>query len=243
MKLGLLGHAIQYSLSPQLHRFWMDKLGLIGEYDLIDVDRASISRIFDDYQGFNVTTPYKKDVLNYLDELTPKAQQVGAVNTVFKSENQRWIGDNTDVIALTELLDVSMKRGLVLGSGGASLAAIQALNDIGAEVIVCSRQPIEENWISWFDRHQILTDIEVIINATPLGLYGIGCPLDFLPDHQVTVIDLIYQPVESPLLKMAQSGGHQIRDGFDVLIRQARHSFDRWWGVLPTLDGMRERLG
>ncbi|AIK97055.1 shikimate dehydrogenase family protein [Candidatus Odyssella acanthamoebae] len=237
MKLAVLGQNIAHSSSPKLHNFWIQQHGLKGTYELVDRDASQIQQALETYHGLNITAPYKETVMSYVDTLTPLAQEVGAINTIYRSKG-RLIGDNTDYLALKEIVATfpQATNALVLGKGGAAKAAIIALKHLGIDCTVCSRQE------GWDKRHDLLTDINVIINATPLGLEGKGNPLTMLPPHSSLILDMVYQPFDTPLLKMARASGHEPRDGLELLIRQAQHSFFRWWNILPDYESARKHL-
>ncbi|MBW8309625.1 MAG: shikimate dehydrogenase [Candidatus Paracaedibacteraceae bacterium] len=237
MKLGILGKNIAHSLSPFLHNFWMQHHALRGTYELVDEDIEHIKPALEIHQGLNITSPYKEVIIPYMDTLTVLAQEIGAINTIYRLEG-KLVGDNTDYFALKEMLInfPQATKAMVLGNGGAAKAAIVALKHLAIEAAVYSRQQ------AWENRHNHLADINVIINATPLGLSGHGSPLTALPTHQCLIIDMVYHPLETPLLKMAQASGHPIKDGLELLIRQGQHSFYRWWGMLPDYESARKFL-
>lgn len=243
MKLAVIGQNISYSLSPKIHQFWMQQYELPGTYELLDMQGCFNPQLLTGYQGANVTIPFKEEIIPYLGGLTPLAQSTGAVNVLYLSKGQ-WIGDNTDCLALMEMIEnfKPASKALVLGAGGAARAAIKTLQQLKLDAVICSRRRVTQNWLAWGDRHQEIDRFDVIINATPLGLNGEGKPLDILPTHRSLVIDMVYQPVDTPFLCLARQSGHQVGDGVDLLIRQARHSFKRWWGFLPDYESVREHL-
>ncbi len=237
MKLALFGQNIAYSLSLLLHTFWMRQHALKGTYTLIDGELEQIRPALETYDGLNVTKPHKEGVMSSVDVLTALAQEIGAVNTIYRSEG-KLVGDNTDYLALREVLLAypQAKKAMVLGNGGAAKAAIVALKHLAIETTVYSKNQ------GWENRHHYLEDVNVIINATPLGWQGQGSPLTVLPTHPSLIIDMVYQPLETPLLKMARISDHSKKDGLELLIRQGRHSFYRWWGILPDYKSAREFL-
>lgn len=240
MKLAVIGQNISYSLSPKIHQFWIQQYGLTGTYELLDMQEHLDLRLLAGYQGANVTIPFKEKIIPYLDDLTPLAQSIGAVNVIYLSGDQ-WIGDNTDCVALREVIAnfEPATKALVLGSGGAARAATKALQQLNLEAVTCSRRRAAQDWLAWEDRHQEINRFNVIINATPLGLNGAGNPLEILPARRSLIVDMVYQPVETPLLRLARRSGHQVGDGLGLLIRQARHSFGKWWGFLPDYESVR----
>lgn len=243
MKLAVIGHNIQYSLSPKIHHYWISHYGLPGSYEIIDQHPVDFAAHLAHYEGGNITTPYKEKIIPHLHQLTPVAQAIGAVNTFFESKG-KLIGDNTDYLAIKEVLQdfPNRRKAMILGRGGAAKAALFALKELKVAAFMCSRLPRQEPEVSWQDRHHYLQEVNILINATPLGLNNQGCPVEFLPSHPCLVIDMVYQPVQTPLINLAKQGGHFICDGLEILIRQARHSFKCWWNIMPTLDGIREHL-
>lgn len=237
MKLGVLGHQIPYSLSPKLHQFWIDLYGFKGTYDLLDKDDSDLKSILASYDGLNVTIPYKQKVLSLADKVTPRAKEIGAVNTLYKLDNLV-VGDNTDYLGVLDALQPYnfSKRAMVLGDGGAAGAVKAVFNHLKIEFDVYSRRN------SWGERHDDVESYDIIINTTPLGLNGLGCPLDILPSTPILVVDMVYLPIETPLLKSAKESGHYVVDGLELLIRQAHHSFYKWWGVYPDINMAQEFL-
>lgn len=227
MKLGLVGQNIAYSLSPQIHQFWMEQLGLLGTYDCITPPQDCVSSVFSQLDGFNVTIPYKKTFFELVDQRSAWAERCRAVNTVYLSDGF-WVGDNTDVLALMEMIPDSADNIVVLGNGGAAQAVRAVAEYRQQNAILISRD-------MWHKRHDYITDADVVINATPVGLWGQGCPVEWLPEKNLLVIDMVYQPRQTRFLTLAQKLSLPTKDGFEMLQRQARHSFSRWWNVLPDL--------
>lgn len=234
MNLALVGRHISYSLSPQIHTVWMAHYGLTGTYDLYECHEPDLPGAFEVLDGFNITIPYKKNMIPLVDRLTPFAEAAGAVNTVYKDQG-KWIGDNTDVLALLEMIPEAVERILVLGNGGAAQAVKAVGGHRGQEVICVTRQ-------NWDQRHDLTKTVDMVINATPLGLNGQGCPLDYFPDKDLLVVDMVYKPHLTPLLVLAQQKGLKTMGGLEMLIRQARHSFHRWWGILPDYEVARSSI-
>lgn len=220
MRCGLLGKTLGHSCSPQLH-------ALLGEYEytLYEREEAELSSFLcsGGFRGLNVTVPYKQTVCAYCDSLTELAAQIGSVNTLL-FEDGKIIGDNTDAFGFAALLDryeipVADKKTLVLGSGGASKAVQYVLRSRNAEVIVISRSG-DNNYVN-LDKH---TDAELIVNATPVGMYPYNgaSPLQLSAFTQCgTVIDLIYNPLRTALLQQAAALGMKAVNGLYMLCAQA----------------------
>ena len=167
-RYGLLGRRLEHSYSPEIHR----SFGAYS-YELFEKEPDEVVPFLKeaDFDGINVTVPYKKAVLPYLDRLTDRAEEIGSVNTIVKLPDGRLAGDNTDLYGFAFLLEhtqipVAGKKALVLGSGGASAAVRKVLTDKGADVFIISRTG--ENRYSDLGAH---TDARLIVNATPVGMY------------------------------------------------------------------------
>lgn len=230
MKCGLLGRKLGHSYSPQIH-------SLLGSYSyslyekepeqLEDFLRSAV------FSGINVTMPYKKDVIAHLDELSPVAEKLGAVNTIVR-RNGKLIGHNTDYFGFRSMLEqsgmtVAGKKCLVLGSGGASNTVASVLTELGAQVVIISR------WgRNTYDNIGNHADASLIVNATPVGMYpNVGdsavC-MDELPNLE-GVLDLIYNPARTQLLLDAEQRGLVTMNGLWMLVAQAKESAEWFTGT------------
>ena len=229
MKCGLLGRTLSHSYSPQIHAF----LGAY-DYDLFSVEEAQLKDflIHGDWQGLNVTIPYKKAVIPFLDDMTPIAQRLGAVNTIVYKDGKR-IGHNTDYYGFQSLLNHSGlspagKKCIVLGSGGASSVVQAVLEELGGQVVVISRSG--ENHYGNLHLH---SDARILVNATPVGMYpdnGIS-PVDFTLFPQLEgVLDLIYNPARTQLLLDAEKLGIPSNNGLWMLVAQAKEAAEWFTG-------------
>ena len=230
MICGLLGRKLGHSYSPQIHA----QLGSYC-YELFEKEPEEIESFLKkgDFSGLNVTIPYKKAVIPYLDELSPAAQKIGAVNTIVRQPNGKLIGHNTDYFGFRYLLqksgtDVQGKKVLVLGSGGASNTAVAVLRQLGADAIVISRTG-ENN----YQNISLHTDASVIVNATPVGMYPENgrtpVSLDHFP-HLEGVLDVIYNPARTAFLLDAESRGLPAMNGLRMLVAQAKESAEWFTG-------------
>lgn len=237
MKCGLLGRVLGHSYSPQIH-------GLLGDYsyDLYEKEPEELEGFLrqGDFTGLNVTIPYKKDVMAFLDGLSPVAQKMGCVNTILRREDGTLYGHNSDYYGFISLvkhsgIPVSGKKTLVLGSGGASNTAVNALRDLGADPTVISRSG--ENNYENLSRHR---DASLIVNTTPLGMYpktGVA-PLDLKKfPHLEGVLDVIYNPAKTQLLLDAEALGIPHENGLWMLVAQAKESAEYFTG--STIDDAR----
>jgi shikimate dehydrogenase len=229
-KFGLLGQKLGHSWSPQIHTL------LCGyEYGLHEVEPEALGRFLQetDLDGMNVTIPYKKDVMPYCTTLSPAAQSIGSVNTLVKTP-QGWHGDNTDYAGFVTMtrsagIDVAGKKTLVFGTGGASLAVIAALRDMGADPIVNISRSGPDNYDN-IARHQ---DAQILVNTTPLGMYpntGVSpVTVSDFPQCQ-GVLDVVYNPMRTDFLLQAEALGLPHQGGLTMLVAQARRSAEQFAG-------------
>ena len=229
MKCGLLGRKLGHSYSPQIHA----RLGDYS-YELFEKEPEDLENFLKngDFSGINVTVPYKKAVIPYLDELSPLAQKLGAVNTVVR-RGGKLIGHNTDYFGFLTMvrssgLQVSGKKVLVLGSGGASNTAVAVLTELGATVVIISRSG-ENN----YGNLHLHADAAVIINTTPVGTYPntdeAPLSLDSFPRLE-GVLDVIYNPARTMLLRQAQERGLTTCNGLLMLVAQAKEASEWFTG-------------
>lgn len=256
MKCGLLGRKLGHSYSPQIH-------AMLGNYPyaLYEKEPEEIEDFLKsgDWTGINVTTPYKKTVIPYLDELTPIAEKLGAVNVIVRRDG-KLIGHNTDYFGFRTLLDtlpisIRLEKALVLGSGGASNTVAAVLKDAGARVVVISRSG--ENNYSNLHLHR---DARLIVNTTPVGMYpdtGIA-PVDVTDRKKFPclrgVLDVIYNPARTQLLLdiESQDGGDDwfhYRNGLLMLVAQAKEAAEWFTGtrisddvIEPILDTLEAQM-
>ena len=230
MKCGLLGRKLGHSYSPQIH-------GLLGDYsyDLFEKEPEELASFLKngDFTGINVTIPYKKDVIPYLDALSPAAQKIGSVNTIVRRADGSLFGHNSDYFGFVSLVKhsgiaVEGKKVLVLGSGGTSNMVVTALRDLGAAPVVISRSG-ENN----YGNLHLHADASVIVNATPVGMYpntGVS-PIDLRRFPALTgVLDVIYNPAKTQLLLDAESLGIPHENGLWMLVAQAKEASEYFTG-------------
>ena len=234
LRCGLLGEKLGHSYSPQIHHF----LGSYA-YNLYEISPQNLDDFFKnrDFDGINVTIPYKKAAVSYCQELSRAALHIGSVNTIVRRSDGSLYGDNTDYTGFLYLLDrsgltVSGKKCLVLGSGGASLAVAAALRDRGAETVVISRSgPDNYENLDW---HR---DARLIVNATPVGMFpNVGkAALDVgrFPALE-GVLDLIYNPARTKILLDAERLGLVTGNGLSMLVAQAHRAAELFTG--ETID-------
>ncbi len=238
---GLLGKKLAHSYSPYIHKM----LGSY-QYELYEKEEHEIESFLKSgsWNGLNVTIPYKKAVLPYLDSLSAVAQKTGSVNTVIRNSNGELYGDNTDVYGFCEAIrhsgiSVSHKKALILGSGGACAAVLAALEALDAIPVVISRSG--ENNYQNLERHK---DAEIIVNTTPLGMYpNVGVsPVDLsVFPHCTGVLDLVYNPGRTALLLQAEALGIPFENGLYMLAAQAKRSSELFTGTAIP-DAETERI-
>ncbi len=270
--LGLIGCAVDYSYSPLIHNRACGLLGLDYHYTIFNI--ADPSMIGDalcgakalGIAGFNVTIPYKKTVVPFLDALSEEAASIQAVNTIV-NDGGKLIGYNTDIAGFAAPLlpyreSMTGKTLSIFGGGGAALAAIEALNRFFApkEILLFVRDPektrtlLEEcshkNYVPVTILHSgtpaKMRECRLIVNATPIGTRGRNASFlpfegELLHSGQI-VYDMVYNPVETPLLLAAKQAGATTISGIEMLIGQAERSFTLWTGMqMPTM-AVRESL-
>ena len=245
MKCGLLGRKLGHSYSPQIH-------ALMGNdsYELFEKEPQEVETFLKqgDFSGINVTIPYKKDVIPFLDELSPIAQRMGAVNTIVRRPDGSLFGHNTDYFGFFSMVErsgisVFGKKVLVLGSGGASNTAVKVLEDIGADVVIISRAG-ENN----YDNLHLHADASVIVNTTPVGMYPntgkAPVKLGDFPELE-GVLDMIYNPARTQLLLDAEELGIPCFNGLWMLVAQAKEAAEYFCGgSLPDtlIESVHRRL-
>lgn len=224
MKCGLLGRKLGHSYSPQIHGYLADY-----SYSLFEKEPEEIGDFLKngDFTGINVTIPYKKDVIPYLDKLSPRAAKLGSVNTIVRRSDGTLIGHNTDYFGFERMvrhsgLSVAGKKVLVLGSGGASNTVVAVLEELGAQVVIISRTG-ENN----YDNLHLHADTSIIVNTTPVGMYpGTGhspLSLDGFPKLE-GVLDIVFNPARTQILLDAEKRGLVAVNGLLMLVAQAKEA-------------------
>lgn len=230
MQCGLLGRKLGHSYSPQIH-------GQLASYDysLFEKEPEELEGFLKNgnFVGLNVTIPYKKNVIPFLDQLSPVARRLGAVNTIVRRGDGSLVGHNTDYFGFRYLvhqsgLDVSGKKVLVLGSGGASNTAVAALQELGARVVIISRSGANN-----YGNLHLHADASVIVNTTPVGMYpntGVS-PIDLGCFPQLEgVLDVVYNPARTQILLDAENRGLVAMNGLWMLVAQAKESAEWFSG-------------
>ena len=244
MKCGLLGRKLGHSYSPQIHSHLGDY-----SYELFEREPEDLEDFLhhSDWTGINVTIPYKKDVIPFLDELSPVARRLGAVNTIVRREDGTLFGHNTDYFGFRSMaaksgIDPAGTKCLILGTGGASATARAAMEELGANVVVISRSG--ENNYDNLHRH---ADAAIIVNTTPVGMYpNTGkAPLDVARfPHLEGVLDVVYNPARTQILLDAEKMGVKTMNGLWMLVGQAKEAAEYFTGtkIDDAVIGMIHRI-
>lgn len=272
---GVIGWPVAHSKSPVIHRFWLDKLGIDGDYGRLPVAPERLGEAIRalpalGLRGVNVTVPHKQAVMAHLDRIDDQACRIGAVNTILV-EDGALVGYNSDAPGFLEPLRPLLARpwlfrmARIIGTGGAALAVAHALHDEGFTIVVIGRDLDKARAVragfapddsliatldsfrapldfEWSDRSGVL---DLVVNATTLGMTG-QPPLDLdfsnVPPGAV-VYDIVYSPLETPLLAEARARGHATVDGLAMLIGQAAVAFERFFGVAAPREHDAELRG
>ncbi len=259
---GVMGWPVAHSRSPQIHNHWIAEHGLRGAYVLLPVEPARLGDavrglVALGFAGCNVTIPHKVTAMQLVDRVDPLARAIGAINTIVVQPDGSTHGYNNDGAGyLQSLRDAQpgwrADQGpvTVLGAGGGARAVVAALLQAGAtEIRVCNRSLDKATELSqtfgdavravpWGSRHAALDAAALLVNTTNQGMAG-QPPLDLsleLLDPHALVSDLVYVPLQTPLLVQARSRGNPVVDGLGMLLNQARPAFQAWFGVAPQLS-------
>lgn len=255
------GHPVAHSRSPLIHGHWLARHGIDGSYERIDVAPADFPdflarlRTQGVFAGGNVTIPHKEAAFRLCDEPSDRARRLGAVNTLWV-ENGRLHGDNTDGEGFLASLDAAVpgwdantKTALLLGAGGASRAIAHGLIDRGVgRLLIANRtreraQALAETLgpeaqaVDWQARAEAVGEADLVVNTTALGMKGQPpLALDLTAARPGTIVaDIVYVPLETPLLAAARARGLVAVDGLGMLLHQAVPGFERWFGVRPSV--------
>jgi shikimate dehydrogenase len=255
---GIIGWPLEHTLSPAMHNVALKRMDTDWVYLAFPVPPQSLEKAMDGFRvlgvrGLNVTMPHKETVIDFLDDLSPEAKVIGAVNTI-EVLGDRLVGHNTDVTGFREFLqndagwDGAGKKGLVLGAGGAARAVVRALREMGLETIrIAARDPGRASVLALSDEITILPwdaaagaagEVDLVVNATPIGMKG----EDLLPDAIFgpgqMVVDLIYQPPSTKMVDRARAQKAEAWSGLGMLVHQAVASLRIWTGKEPPIEVM-----
>ena len=252
-KYFVIGKPINHSLSPKLHNYWFKKNNIEATYEKKETDEKNLKTIISEVKekkisGINVTVPFKKAVIPYLDKLSPEAEQTKSVNTIILSKDNL-VGHNTDIAGFTKAIkklqfNIEGKKIFILGAGGVVPSIIFALKNMNVLHITVSNRTREkaEDLKVQFHNLEVLDwgkimDFDVIINATSLGLNKEFINLDFSKfGNNKLFYDVIYNPAETNFLKEAKKLGNKTENGKLMFVYQAFEAFKLWHGVEPQID-------
>ena len=261
-KYLVIGNPINHSLSPKLHNYWIKENNINAIYDKKLLDENNIQEIIEEVKnekihGINVTVPFKKSVIPFLDQLSPLAKEVQSVNTIFKKDN-KVIGENTDVGGFKQSLEyinntVKNKKVFILGAGGVVPSILKALEKLGAAKVYISNRTKEK--AKNLESHYKISlgletldwgqspDFDIIINATSLGLKNNDkIELDYnkhkskLFRGKKLFYDVIYNPEKTNFLLKGEELGNETTNGKMMFICQAQLAFKIWHNILPKID-------
>lgn len=262
-KACVIGHPIAHSLSPVLHSYWIEKYQITGEYSKVDVAPGDLSLFLNrlrsgEFAGCNVTIPHKENVIEFVDQKTDIVNRLGAANTLWMEGTTLW-ADNTDGFGFMSHLDASqpnwrdtVETALIIGAGGASRAIIDALCQSELPKIIIANRTIDraKSLIDHFKTFwpntkfsassmDSITDhicnSDVIINTSSLGMKGqpeLSLDLSSCAAHTI-IYDLVYNPLQTPLLAEARKCNLKTVDGLGMLLHQGRPGFEKWFGHFP----------
>jgi shikimate dehydrogenase len=266
-KLGLIGYPLSHSFSPKIHTTALKACGLEGSYSLFPIspdDKQELNALLslvrsNEIHGLNVTIPHKQNVIEFMDELTPTAKAIGAVNTIYLQE-EKLIGDNTDAPGfLSDLKRVVISTfrvpcsALVLGAGGSARAVVYALLNDGWNVTIAARRPEQAQQLadSFTNYHLSITGLanlptfqsstfNLIVNTTPLGMTPnvdqSPWPENLSLPSNAFVYDLVYNPRVTKFVSDARLQGLKAGTGLGMLIEQAALAFEKWTGHNPPKE-------
>ncbi|RXT43665.1 shikimate dehydrogenase [Bosea sp. Tri-44] len=256
----IIGHPVAHSRSPLIHGHWLAEHGLAGSYERVEVPPAQVAALIarlraGEFLGGNVTVPNKEVVLPLLDEVSETARAMGAANTLWM-EDGRLHGDNTDAYGFLAHLDACLpgwagqtEKALILGAGGAARAVIYGLPERGIRrILLVNRSPERALELAaafpkevearpWQEIAQLVGESDLIVNTTSLGMRGqppLAIDLSGLRPGTI-VDDIVYVPLETPLLAEARRLGGVPVDGLGMLLHQAVPGFERWFGIRPQV--------
>ena len=258
---AVIGDPVRHSLSPRLHNAGFAALGLVWFYVACPVAKGQAAQAIEamrtlSIEGLSVTMPHKKSVAVAVDDLSPTAAKLGAVNCV-RRDGDRLVGENTDGIGFVDSLRSQLHMDpdgltiVIVGAGGAARSIALAMAEHGAQVGIFNRTASSAEEVveivgtaSSVVQEEAIRDADVIVNATPLGMSNDSLPFDpSLLSKGQSLIDLIYEPEKTALLVEAESLGVKTLNGVGMLLHQAGAQFQLWTGCEPPLKEMAQAVG
>ena len=264
---GVIGYPIGHSKSPKLHRYWLERYGIAGDYVPLPVSDDNLRHVLHTlprmgFVGVNITIPHKVTVMGIADQVSDRATLIGAANTLIFGSDGRIYADNTDGYGFIANLkqeapnwDPTLGPATVLGAGGAARAVISSLIEAGVPHIFLSNrtrpkaETLKQDFgsrievVDWVKAGNVIEDSTTLVNTTSLGMQGAAefrVPLDGLRARTL-VTDLVYAPLRTKLLETAEAMGCETVDGLGMLLHQAVPAFERWFGKRPEVDDATRR--
>ena len=253
-KFFVIGNPIQHSLSPQIHNYWIKKNNINAVYEKKKLNKEELGKLVSEVKekkicGINITVPFKKEIIPYLDQLSPESKSTQSVNTIYLQDNKT-IGHNTDIdgfeLSIKKLkINLTDKKIIILGAGGVVPSIIFALNKMGvSEIIISNRTREKAEQLKFFFKNLRIVDwgelpeFHMIINATSLGLKKEDeIKLDFSNIGKDKLFyDVIYSPDSTKFLKAGKNLGHKTINGKLMFIYQAHASFNIWHNIYPEIN-------
>lgn len=259
---GIMGWPVAHSRSPVIHSHWIAQHNLRGAYVLLPVPPGKLEQALRalpalGFAGCNLTIPHKVAAMQMVDRVEPLALRMGAINTIVVEADGALCGRNTDGFGYIQSLrdaDPHWRADagpvMVVGAGGAARAVVVSLLEEGAsEIRLCNRSDGKAQalaaelgssvqYVAWHARHGALDGVAMLVNTTNQGMHGqaeLDISLNLLP-RQALVSDVIYVPLETPLLAAAKSRGNPTVNGLGMLLNQARPAFEAWFGITPVIS-------
>jgi shikimate dehydrogenase len=257
----VIGWPVEHSRSPLIHRYWLQQYGIDGAYEKESVRPEALARFLGSlgaqgFAGANVTLPHKEAALRLATVADEAARAIGAANTLWLDQTGRLCASNTDAYGFMTNLNQAApgwnegrRPVMVLGAGGAARAILHGLLAEGTTRIFLANRTLDRaeglaqafghavEVVEWEDRNRALSSCGLLVNATSLGMTGkepLEIDLAALPKDAV-VADIVYSPLETPLLAQARARGNRVVDGLGMLLHQAVPGFERWFGVRPEV--------
>ena len=260
-KYFIIGDPISHSLSPKLHNYWFKKYKVDAKYSLLPIKEIEIEKTINDIKndniaGINVTLPYKRKVIPFLDKLINDALESNSVNTIYKNSKNEIVGENTDVFGfqagyLKEVIDspLNNQKALIIGAGGVSPSIILALEKSNIKKISLVNRTFEKSVFlkkqfknieinKWDKIEDLMSHNDIIINATSLGLkngkeFNVG--IENIKSSSI-YIDTIYNPSETKMIKLLKNKGIKTFNGLDMFLYQGQKSFYLWNKINPEIE-------
>jgi shikimate dehydrogenase len=258
---GIIGKPLSHSLSPVLHNYWFKKNNITANYSLIEIQKEQIKDVINkirtkELHGVNVTVPYKQDVIPHLDIIVNDAKETSSINTIYLNTENKIVGENTDVYGFEQSFisklkneDIIKKNILILGAGGVAPSIIYALKKKQIEKLFISNRTLQKaknikkkfpfvEIIAWEKIFQKTEEMDIIINTTSLGMKN-GSNFETLIQRfkpGLIYYDVIYNPLETKMLKNFKKNIVKTFNGLEMFLFQAQKSFFLWNKITPIID-------